>query len=580
MRHLLQLFAVSTLFLRVSFFPDELGILHHVAGAEEQQAIAGEAIPAGSARFLVITFDVFGQVVVHDEPHVWFVDPHAEGDGRANDADLVAQKKFLVLRPLLRRQSGVVRLCIHPVRGQTLGQGLSAFPSLTVDDAALPTARANKFEELLVPFGLWLDAISEVSAVKAGDVADRLPQAEVLDDVAADPPGGSGSQRHQRHGWINLTQLSQLPVLWPEIVSPFADAVRFVDGEELDVPRLQVGKKSREHQPLRRDVKQPEFAVVQPTQTSARFASVEGGIEEGRRDAAGLHGIDLIFHQGDQRRNDDGQSGPSERGQLKTKRLPAAGGQESEDVLARQRIANDLLLQRTKGSEAEILLQQRKERRLGRHINAAKIKFAQGTRQWKTKQGRAITSGRHAGVSVREHRSPLLRPSSFGEDKAVRFQGATVRRGALKARLPGRMWDRRGPTGLGGELPFNGCQHAFDVEWFSDVGEAADHAAGGRQFVLLHCGRQKDNGNILQQAVALQLCGHVTTVHIGHHYVQQDQVGFEVPRRRVGPGAKIFFAHGVGPGFLKVELEQSRDGRLIVYDQNLFWHHLIILGLP
>ena len=73
-------------------------MFHHVAGAEEQQAFARQAVAARAAGFLVITFDVFRQVVVDDEADVRFVDAHAEGDGRADDAHFVAQKQFLVAR--------------------------------------------------------------------------------------------------------------------------------------------------------------------------------------------------------------------------------------------------------------------------------------------------------------------------------------------------------------------------------------------------------------------------------------------------------------------------------------------------
>jgi hypothetical protein len=43
---------------------------------------------------------------------------------------------------------------------------------------------------------------------------------------------------------------------------------------------------------------------------------------------------------------------------LEAERFAAAGGQQREDVLARQRIADDFLLQRAERGEAEVLLQQ------------------------------------------------------------------------------------------------------------------------------------------------------------------------------------------------------------------------------
>src|SRR6185503_17852992 len=64
----------------------------------------------------------------------------------------------------------------------------------------------------------------------------------------------------------------------------------------------------------------------------------------------------------------DRQSGPRQGRQLKTKRFAPARRQKREDILSVQRVANDFLLQRTKRSEAEILLQQRKQwRHVGYH---------------------------------------------------------------------------------------------------------------------------------------------------------------------------------------------------------------------
>ena len=86
---------------RVGHLVDEAAVFDAVAGAEEQQAFARQTIAAGAAGFLVVALDVFRQIVVNDETHVGFVDAHAEGDRRADDADFVAQKSFLVARALV-----------------------------------------------------------------------------------------------------------------------------------------------------------------------------------------------------------------------------------------------------------------------------------------------------------------------------------------------------------------------------------------------------------------------------------------------------------------------------------------------
>src|SRR6185436_2540101 len=75
-------------------------------------------------------------------------------------------------------------------------------------------------------------------------------------------------------------------------------------------------------------------------------------------DTGCLKSVDLIFHQRDQGRHDDRKSGTRERGQLEAQRLAAASGKDREDVLPRQRVQDDILLQRTKRSEPEEFLQE------------------------------------------------------------------------------------------------------------------------------------------------------------------------------------------------------------------------------
>ena len=58
-------------------------------------------------------------------------------------------------------------------------------------------------------------------------------------------------------------QLLQLAIFRPEIVSPFADAMRFVDRDLRDVPVQRALQKSVEHQPLRREVEHPVLTTIQ-----------------------------------------------------------------------------------------------------------------------------------------------------------------------------------------------------------------------------------------------------------------------------------------------------------------------------
>ena len=95
MDHHLQLLAGDALFV-AGFFVDERGLFHHVAGAEKQQAFARQSVASGASGFLIVALHVLRQIVVQDKAHVRLIDAHAEGDGRADDVDFIAQEKLLI----------------------------------------------------------------------------------------------------------------------------------------------------------------------------------------------------------------------------------------------------------------------------------------------------------------------------------------------------------------------------------------------------------------------------------------------------------------------------------------------------
>ncbi len=123
---------------------------------------------------------------------------------------------------------------------------LGAFAALAINDAAVARARAEELQHLLGRLGLGHDAIGEVGPVEAGDEAARLAQLQLLDDVRAHALGGGGGQRHHR---ARRERASRSSASWrysgPEIVAPFADAMRLVHGDQVHVPALQIVQETR-----------------------------------------------------------------------------------------------------------------------------------------------------------------------------------------------------------------------------------------------------------------------------------------------------------------------------------------------
>ncbi len=259
-------------------------------------------------------------------------------------------------RAFLAGEAGVIRARGDAVGDQALGHALGGLAAGAIDDAALAGACAQEGEHLIVGLGARDDAVGEIRAVEAGGVATGLAEVQLFHDVGLHALGGGGSEGHDGDVRQFGAQAGELAVLGTEIVTPFADAMRFVDGQLGDVPGAEVLDKAGEHEALGGGVEEAVFAPVQAAEAGARFVAIEGGIEEGGRDAGGGEGVDLVLHQGNEGGDDDGEAFAEERGKLDAEGFATAGGQQGEDVASGEGVGDDLLLQGTEGVVAEGLL--------------------------------------------------------------------------------------------------------------------------------------------------------------------------------------------------------------------------------
>ena len=145
-------------------------------------------------------------------------------------------------------------------------------------------------------------------------------------------------------------------------MAPLRDAVGLVDGverhghgaQELDV--LFLGERLGGH------VQHLGLAADDVGADLIGGRARQGGVEEmGYGVVAGIlaHGVDLVFHQGDEGGDDDGHALAHERRELVAERLAAAGGHEHEHVAPPEQGADDGLLVSLEGLEAEVALQGR-----------------------------------------------------------------------------------------------------------------------------------------------------------------------------------------------------------------------------
>ena len=135
----------------------------------------------------------------------------------------------------------------------------------------------------------------------------RVRHIEGGQDVGPGARIGGGRQRDPRHAGKALRQLRQAAVLGAELVPPGADAMRFVDREQGHLPPLQPLERARHQQPLRRHVQQVEPSSVEQPGDLARHGRLDLAVQRASGNAELPQGCDLIVHQGDQRRHDDGR---------------------------------------------------------------------------------------------------------------------------------------------------------------------------------------------------------------------------------------------------------------------------------
>ena len=76
------------------------------------------------------------------------------------------------------------------------------------------------------------DVIADVGPVEAGDDQPVRRDSELGEDVGAGARVGGRGQREPRHLGMVVEQRPQLAIVGPEVVAPFADAMRLVDRDQ------------------------------------------------------------------------------------------------------------------------------------------------------------------------------------------------------------------------------------------------------------------------------------------------------------------------------------------------------------
>ena len=234
------------------------------------------------------------------------------------------------------------------LRMQERGDVFGALAPRYIDDSAAFNATAH-FEQLAHLVVRFTEDIRKVGTREIAPQQVRAAEAEAFHDVAGHLRGRRRRQGDHRHRSAdNLADIGDHQVIRTEIVTPLRDAMRFIYDDEVHIHPAQPRLEQFGAQALGRNVKEFIVAVNGVVEGDVDLAIRHSGIDGQSRNPAVAQILDLVFHQGDERRNHQADPGAHHRRHLETDGLPAPGRQDRQHIPPGQRLGNNLLLHRPK----------------------------------------------------------------------------------------------------------------------------------------------------------------------------------------------------------------------------------------
>ena len=195
------------------------------------------------------------------------------------------------------------------------------------------------------------DMVADVGPVEARDDQPVRGNSELDEDVGAGARVRCRGQRESGHVRERVEQRKEQPVVRPEVVPPFADAMRLVDRDQRQRHLLDQRAKAFAGRPLGRDVEQLQLAALQPL--DGRGAVGIGRGQRGGTQPERFGCADLVVHQRDQRGDDQHRPGQGQRRHLIAERLARAGRHHRQRAPPVHHPADHLLLNAAEAGEAE-----------------------------------------------------------------------------------------------------------------------------------------------------------------------------------------------------------------------------------
>jgi hypothetical protein len=358
-------------FLRVSNLIDEEGAQGIVFLLPEEEAIGGQAVASGAAGLLIELLDAVRQPEPNHRAHIGFIDAEAEGDGADKDMNFLSHPLFLV-----GAAGGGIHLAVVADSGdaaflQAIHKFANASDGGAINDDIAGGDLFYGFEDKFVLQGFpgFADDVAEVFAAEAGDGFQGIAEFELLDDVVADLLGGAGGESGDGAIGKKRAEFAELAIFGAKIVTPLRDAVGFIDGEEGDGNVSEPSFGAIHDRAFGGNVHQTVIAGDGFLFEFALIGFQDGAIQEDGRDAHLAELRDLVLHEGDQGRDDDGGAVIVEDGrELVAEGFASAGGHDDADIAAGIECADDFFLAGAEGVVAPVALERVEITRGGREF--------------------------------------------------------------------------------------------------------------------------------------------------------------------------------------------------------------------
>ena len=182
-----------------------------------------------------------------------------------------------------------------------------------------------------------------------------IGHAQLGEDVLDDVGSGRGRQGHDGRAAQVVDGFAQGQVVGAKVVAPLTDTVSLIDDEQLDFPGLEQFAEPGIGEALGRGVDNAGPALGDVLLGGDLLRRGERAIHAHRPDAVVEEVIDLVFHQRDERADDDGDAFQGESGELEAEALAGAGRHDDEGVAAFEGRVHGLGLAGAKLAKAEVI---------------------------------------------------------------------------------------------------------------------------------------------------------------------------------------------------------------------------------